>query len=367
MISTLFGHIASHFTNKTENVATEALGYILRGSSVARDAVQTLLGHAGMPIPGNLTYFNQVASDDQAQPDVVGLDELGKQHLVIEAKFWAGLTDHQPITYLKRLPKDGGVLLFIAPAARQDLVWGELLRRCSDASLTGVSNAVGDHALRRYSMADGTHLALVSWRALLEYLIGRVEAAGDKRTLGDLEQLQGLCDAMDSTAFLPLTSEELTDTQRYRRITQFNDLIDELVPALVNLGVADIKGLTVVSRKGIYGKYMRFHGYGAYLSCDINRWANLAPAPFWLTFGQSFEGRCPKEVREALATLTTQAPPQCFIVDKDLLTIPLYVSPGLTKDEVKAEVLRQIAGIGQKLPQAKPGTTAKMGTGEAVA
>jgi len=367
MNSTLFGHIASHFTSKTENVATEALGYILRGSLAARDAVQTLLGHAGMPSTGTLTYFNQVAGDDQAQPDVVGLDELGEQRLVVEAKFWAGLTDHQPITYLKRLPKDGGVLLFIAPAARQDLVWGELLRRCTEAGLTGVSNAVGDQALRRYSMADGTHLALISWRTLLEYLMGRVEAAGDRRTVGDLEQLQGLCDAMDSGAFLPLTSEELTDTQRYRRITQFNDLIDELIPALVNLGVADIKGLTVVPKKGIYGKYLRFHGYGAYLSCDINRWASLAPAPFWLTFGQSFDGRCPKEVREALAPLATQTPPRVFMVDKDLPTIPLYVSPGLTKDEVKAEVLRQLAEVGQMLPQVKPGASAKMGTGEAVA
>jgi hypothetical protein len=246
-------------------------------------------------------------------------------------------------------------------------VWGELLRRCTEAGLIGVSNAVGDQALRRYSMVDGTHLALISWRTLLEYLMGRVEAAGDKRTVGDLEQLQGLCDAMDSSAFLPLTNEELTDTQRYRRIAQFNDLIDELIPALVNLGVADIKGLTVVPKKGIYGKYLRFQGYGAYLSCDINRWASLAPAPFWLTFGQSFDGRCPKEVREALAPLAAQTPPRVFIVDKDLPTIPLYVSPGLTKDEVKAEVLRQLAEVSQMLPQMKPGTTAKMGTGEAVA
>jgi hypothetical protein len=66
MISTLFGHIASRFTSKTENVATDALGYILRSSRVARDAVQTMLRHSGMPVAGTLTYMNQVSGSDQA-------------------------------------------------------------------------------------------------------------------------------------------------------------------------------------------------------------------------------------------------------------------------------------------------------------
>lgn len=294
----------------------------------------------------------------------MGLDNQGEQRLVVEAKFWAGLTDHQPITYLGRLPKDGGVLLFVAPAARLDLLWGELLRRCEEAGKLGVPNELEAHAVRRCAMPDGTHLALVSWRALLDYLMGRVEAAGDRNTLGDLEQLQGLCEHMDSTAFLPLTSEEITDTQHYKRVLQFNDLIDELVPALVNRGVADTTRLTAVSKKSIYGRYLRFHGYGAYLSCDLQRWTTLALTPFWLTFGQSFEGRCPKEVVEALAPLAALSSPRMFIVDKDLPTIPLFVSPGMTKDEVKAEVLAQLIDIGQRLPPLTSGTVAKLGSGE---
>lgn len=367
MISTLFGHIASRLSNKTENLATEALGYVLRGSLVARDALQSLLSQSGLPITGMLTYMNQFSGKDQAQPDIVGLDDQGEQRLVVEAKFWAGLTDHQPITYLGRLPKDGGVLLFVAPAARLDLLWGELLRRCADAGKLGIAKELDTQTVRRYTIADGTHLALVSWRALLDYLMGRVEAAGDRKTLGDIEQLQGLCEHMDSTAFLPLTSEEITDTQHYKRVLQFNDLIDELVPALINRGVADTNKLTAVSKKGIYGRYLRFHGYGAYLSCDLSRWTTLALTPFWLTFGQSFEGRCPKEVREALAPLAALSSPRVFIVDKDLPTIPLFVSPGLTKDEVKAEVLAQLEDIGQRLPPLAPGMVAKMGSGEAIA
>lgn len=364
MISTLFGHIVSRIPGKTENLATDALGYILRYSGVARDAVQTLLAHAGMTIPGVLTYVNQVGGSDQAQPDVVGLDDGGEQRLVMEAKFWAGLTDHQPITYLKRLPKDGGVLLFIAPAARQELLWGELLRRCADAGITGVNHGVGQQAVRRFTMADGTHLAQVSWRSLLDYMKERVEAAGDKRAYSDLEQLQGLCDTMDSTAFLPLTSEELTDTQHYRRILQFGDIVDEVTQALVNQGVANLDNhgstLTAVSTKGVYGRYMFFCGWGAYLSCDIAKWTTIAPTPLWLTIGKGFKqvGVITQEVREALAPLATLTPPRVFQVaierEKERLpAIPLYVSPGHTKDEVVKEVLAQLQDIVGRLPSGK--------------
>lgn len=363
MSSTLFGHIALHYASSAENFATEALGYVLRGSPVARDAMQVLLQHSGMPISGTLTYLNQVSGDDQAQPDIVGMDDGGEQRLVIEAKFWAGFTDHQPITYLKRLPKDGGVLLFIAPAARQDIVWGELLGRCEYAGIAGGCKEVGDPALRRFSMADGTHLALVSWHALLNYMMSRVEAAGDRKTLGDLEQLQGLCDAMDSTAFLPLTSEEITNAQRYKRVLQFSDLIDELVPALVGRGAADTTKLVAVSRKGIYGRYLRFQGYGAYLSCDI---ARSHPRRSGSPLDSPLRAAARKRW-EALAPLASHSPPRVFIVDKDLPTVPLYVSSGLSKDEVKAEVLAQLDDIGLRLPPLPAGTMAKMGTGEGVA
>jgi hypothetical protein len=36
---------------------------------------------------------------------------------MIEAKFCEGLTDHQPVDCLRRL-KEGGVLVFVAPASR---------------------------------------------------------------------------------------------------------------------------------------------------------------------------------------------------------------------------------------------------------
>jgi hypothetical protein len=169
---------------------------------------------------------------------------------------------------------------------------------------------------------------------------------------------------MDSVAFLPLTSEELTDTQHYKRVLQFGDIVDDVVQALVNQGVASLNNngstLTSVSTKGVYGRYMFFHGWGAYLSCDIAKWTTLAPTPLWLTIGKGFKqvGAITVEVRDALAPLATLTPPRVYVVsierEKDLMpVIPLYVSPGHTKDEVVREVLAQLADIGSRLPVGK--------------
>lgn len=350
MTSTLFGHLAIRFATHPENLATEAMGYVLRESSVARDALQALLAHSGMPITGALSYQNQLVGEDQGQPDIVGMDEAGAQRLVIEAKFWAGLTDHQPTTYLGRLPKDGGVLLFVAPAAREAMLWGELIRRCTDAGFTGYSSELGGEGLRRYTFDDGCMMAVVSWRTMISFIQGRVEVAGDRKVLGDLVQIQGLCDQMDTTAFLPVTGDDLT-TNVYKRVLQFSDLVDDVVRVLVDQGIADTKGLTSVSTKGVYGRYLRFHGVGAYLACDIRRWVSLAPTPLWITIGQQFMGGCPAAVSEALTPLAGMIPPRLFTVEKGLPTIPLYVPVQKTRDEVLVAVLEQLEDLGQRIPK----------------
>lgn len=374
MLSTLFGHLATRL-GEPENLATEALGYILRKSLTCRQALGDLLTHNGMSMDGNLLYRNQASGQDQGVPDVVGLDGVGQQRLILEAKFWAGLTDHQPITYLGRLPKDGGVLLFVVPDKREVLVWNELLRRCEEAGLKGTT-AFHSSAVRRHALSDGSHLALVSWRNMLGGMHARVQVEGDRNTENDLIQLLGLCSKMDSESFLPLTGEELTTTA-YRRVVQFSEMIDDIVPALVKRGVASKnKGssrLTTGSEKGIYGRYMYFHGHGAFVACDLLRWTSLAPTPLWLTMGHGFAGGCAKEVRDVLAPLASTTPPRMFLLpDTDYPTLPLYVSPGLSKQEVMAEVMQQLEDIGQLIAHTtpgaheEPGSETSLGTGEVV-
>jgi hypothetical protein len=357
MQTTLFGHLATRFATHPENLATEALGYILRESSHAREALRDLLAQASVDVLGELTYRNQATGDDNAQPDIVGLDLQGQQRLVIEAKFWAGLTPHQPVTYVNRLPLDGGTLLVIAPGARDALLWGELVRRCQDAGLQGSQIELGKNQYRRYALDDGRNLLLLSWRMLLEFILGRVESVGDRKAQGDVIQLLGLCERMDSEAFLPLTSEELT-SQVYRRVLQFGDIVDDVVRLLVGRGVADTQKLTSVATKGTYGRYLRFNGIGAYLACDISRWMTMACTPLWITFGQSFLGGCPQAVRDALAPLASASPPRLFTNEKGLPCLPLFVPLQQTRDVVISTVMAQLDDLAKLLSQVDLGAAA---------
>ena len=64
---------------------------------------------------------------DDRQPDLTTKDKGGNIRLLVENKFWAGLTVAQPIKYLKVLPEDlNSALLFIVPKARMTTVWHEL-------------------------------------------------------------------------------------------------------------------------------------------------------------------------------------------------------------------------------------------------
>ena len=61
--------------------------------------------------------------------DLVVFDKRGSERVLIEVKFWAGLTSKQPEEYLERLPRNGdpAVLLFGRNRCENDPV-GWILR-----------------------------------------------------------------------------------------------------------------------------------------------------------------------------------------------------------------------------------------------
>ena len=99
----LLAYLSPRFTGQTENIAVEALGYILSTSEAAREGLVSLLQSGGAEVEGLSRIRTEVTGDKGERPDLVGWDENGDERLLIEAKFWAGLTDNQPNGYLKRL------------------------------------------------------------------------------------------------------------------------------------------------------------------------------------------------------------------------------------------------------------------------
>jgi hypothetical protein len=130
---TLLNLVAQKYTNRREDVAVDALGYILGYSDAAREAITDKLRDANIGVAAISKVITQATGVDGERPDLACYDDQDNECLLIEAKFWARLTDNQPGGYLNRLHGDPpSTLLFVAPAARLGSLWSDLQQRLSD-------------------------------------------------------------------------------------------------------------------------------------------------------------------------------------------------------------------------------------------
>ena len=280
--NTLLAHIVPMY-GKTELVATEGLKYILAKSEASRNALEQMLSAAGVEV-GSLTRFQTEAiGDERERVDLVCYDEHGTERVLIEAKFWAGLTDNQPNTYLARLPEDThSVLMFVAPAQRIETLWPELCRRAAEQhELTVNSDAPTSGELRVVSVGGNGHKMIVtSWRAVLEQMESRASMVADGVTVGDIQQLRGLTERMDSDAFLPIHSNELGQ-EFPRRISNYLKLVNA---AATRMKESDLVGWSgpLTSSWGSNGMYMFLGDAFTWFGIDYNLWSQLGDSPLWL-------------------------------------------------------------------------------------
>jgi hypothetical protein len=346
MNTSLFAHLALKIGSSPENLATEALGYVLRVSSGARAGVASLLRDLGYPQADEFRWETQVGGDDGSRPDLVGFDRAGQAVVFIEAKFWAGLTDRQPVAYLDRLPSNGA-LLFVAPDRRLGLLGAELNRRVLDAGRRLESNPGLPHGALT-ARVDGRYLGLLSWRTLLASARLGAEAARDLTAAADLAQLQGLCERMDAEAFIPITHEELTD-HRFRRVLEFCDIVDSVTGALVEKKIASVKGLRATGGKGHYIRYMRLNDVvGASLLCDVRKWMKFGRTPLWLTVHGPAWKPSP-EVEQLLASFGEEEPSRLFTTGDGYPTIAILVPAGQERLVVETRAFEQVAAVAQRL------------------
>ena len=115
---TLLAHLALKLAPHPENIAVEALGHILSTSPAAIRALEDVLRNGSAEIGEIVRVQTQSSNEEGSRPDLAGLAADGTKRLLIEAKFWAGLTNNQPVKYLEDLLKQDqpSVLLFVAPA-----------------------------------------------------------------------------------------------------------------------------------------------------------------------------------------------------------------------------------------------------------
>jgi hypothetical protein len=347
MTNTLFGHLAQRFSSSPENLATEALAYILTSSSAARKTFRQLLSNTGVHLPDEIYYRTQVAGDDNAIPDMIGFSSDNSPVIICEAKFWAGLTDNQPNTYLKRLSQfPHGILLFLGPSRRSVTLWAELLRRCQEENYLPSSYKQVFPEFLAVNVKEGVILALCSWRLVLNALRAALEADGDLNKTADIRQLEGLCDLMDTQAFLPLHSEELTGPLG-KRLLQYNELINDVTEYLARIKIASLHGVRATPTYAGYGRYMKVGTFGFMLQVNALWWSTLRETPIWLSVKDAKgtgSWAYSLDAEERLSRLRLEDPPRLFR-EGDLILVPIFLPISSEREKVLSSILDQMFEI----------------------
>lgn len=186
MSPTLLADLAVMMSASPEDVATRALEVLLQRSPSATESLNRLLnewrGRTGPPVA---RWVSQVAGGDDARTDLQGYDEKEQVLAILENKFWAGLTDNQPTTYLDRFSDPDGILVFVVPSARTALLTHELSLRLHEAEKhTADFGHAGDSHVAH--LPSGRTLAVTSWSALLGSMETAMEVTGEHDNHADM-------------------------------------------------------------------------------------------------------------------------------------------------------------------------------------
>ncbi len=333
---------------RSEPVATLSLAYILKAEKDIAGAFIGIFSAAGIEFePANIQ--TEIGHED-SRPDLTILDDQGYVRAFVENKFWAGLTEAQPVAYLENLPEYlPAALLFIVPQQRVTTVWNELEQRCQHAGLEWENG--GNNGNITWSRIGNKILLITSWSHVLERLLNTALDQGHESIRCDILQLRDLTSRMDLEAFLPIRADELTDQEKARRLVNYSDLIVEITQNLEDSGIADTNGLTYAHTLYSHGRYLRMHErFGLWLGIDYEVWRAAGVTPLWWKFHNSdWTG-----VAGGFQIIRDHFEDEQFYEDGESLYIAIRLEAGVERDSVVREAVAQMTRIANDLLELFP-------------
>ena len=324
----LLNYVAQRSTTGLEDAATNALSFILSRSGSAMETLSDFLGDANSPLP-IATAHAWGADAHGATPDLACFDADGAVVALIESKFWAGLTAHQPVTYWKRLPDDRpATLLFLAPDYRihQGSLWDELVDRLRDAGQELGPAERNEGAVTAVAKVGRRRLTLTSWESLLGKMAQKAKEDGNAQTQFEIAELQGLASSVIAG-------------DRPTRDENLKQLIAEAVGRVERSGWANTDGLRTGQGLGHYARYLRLAGASAALLIDYEVVKRMPDRPLWLWFyGEPTDSVSVEEVRSALGS---KAEPGLESYPGDVcvpIVLPEGADRGATLEAIVAEL-----------------------------
>jgi hypothetical protein len=276
-MESLLGQFYSRIKGSQEDIASEGLTYILQRSKAARVALYKIIKNDFGRDFGDLSFSTQNAGDKLERPDISGYNLEGKEVLIIEAKFWAALTENQPLEYLKRL-QDNSALIFICPTLRVRPILDELQVRIKN-SLIYTWEIIDANSIK----VENKYISVKTWDEILSVIRLHLVQNNEQALLSDIDQIIGLCNTIDNETFLPLQSEDFSPSIA-RRINSYYDLVDKVVDELKKRGIADTTGVRATPQKYGYTRFFKVGELGVSINLKLDFWAKWADTPFWINF-----------------------------------------------------------------------------------
>jgi len=353
-MQTVFSHIIQkRFSGVNEDVATDALSFLIDNYDGANNSIQKLLTSIVPEMPPLI--FKTQQAEGSIRPDMWGYEDATPR-VLIENKFWAGLTDNQPVAYLKKLAScpQPSTLLFIAPAAREHTLWRELCRRLLDANISFTEAESSSGVAHTMGTELGPMLAIATWSSVIALL--EQECINNPAAIGDLAQLKALCLAADLDAYLPLSSEVLTDQRTPALIMQLFNIVQSATDLAVSENVVYVKDLRPQASWDRTGRYVRLsgpNGLVTWFGVHFVLWKQTGETPFWLYFHDGFY-RNAKQIRQLIEPWAKINNQLIADINNGDLAVGLAVPYQTEKSEVIRVLVDKIAEIGNIVEALEP-------------
>jgi hypothetical protein len=360
-MSTVFSHIVQkHLSQNYENVSTDALAFILSSSNGASRGMMRLLRSLNPKLP-DLQFKTQL-TEGSSRPDMWGM-EGSRSRVFVENKFWAGLTENQPVSYLNIMAEcdPSGILLFVAPAAREDFLWRELSNRLLEVGIGSVPIEGASGLVFAAKTDKGPIVALTSWDRLIAMI--ELESVNEPEALANVYQLRALCKAADGDAFMPFSPEEMSNQRIPSIIIQTRPIIEKASAIAASESILRIKGLLPSAGWDKIGRYFFIphpsdasRGFGGFFGVDFDLWHRHGETPLWVSFNVRSKYAEWRRATDAKMSFEPEADKYNIFtsMEADRYAIAIRIPTGEEMEEIVRSVVEQLRFISRILAQAPP-------------
>jgi hypothetical protein len=328
-------YIAWRYGRKKEDIGTDVMAYLLTKPSAKR-ALRKLLGNLGWPHLPSAFEVKPRKKGEKGIPDLALFGrQTGDREVIIENKFWSGLTSHQPCAYLDQVSGSNGLVLFVVPRKRRQPIWDKVQDRCEAAQ-----RPVDTAGHRFIGETKGQYIAVTTWEEMVDHL--------DKHTRENRElsvfvhQLRSLCEMAQKDEIAPLDPAVLSDDHVGKAVYDYIRLAELIAET------AEGEGLIYLQKKqekgaigtGWSGKYGEIQGYRAWIGFDARTWATYGKSPIWIEFDDKSEIEI-----HLRGTFEMLKKPFIFFEDDPMLIVPILLTPKVDQDFLVEQALTQIRKI----------------------